>query len=259
MRLQRRSEALETGKEAITRYIDAANQCELKVKETIDEVVGMIWEYGRATLSRLAELKEAIGLSIEEADSSLYEDYPYLKEQFSAWLLAYDESTSAQLFTYKICTEELSSSLASLCTYHIHTHERHFQHQIACLHEKCVYLLDASTGNQSQIELCISIDHQARYCALTPSSLLSIRGKTAYLINTSSGETCLLPGVFTDHQCPGVISTLHGEGYVFGGETQHCERLKTDLNWVNLTDMSVARRSFSPCMHQLPPRSIQFE
>lgn len=192
-------------------------------------------------------LKDDFALSIEE--KSIYEDFSYLKGKFSAWLREFDERFSAAIFSYKISTEEVQKSLQSLFSYQIFAKTSASQHQIVRLNENYLHLYDISTGNQRQIELPISIDPLIRYCPSSSSTLLTVKDTSALIINILTGEILEFPKLPTSHKCPGLISTASEEGFAFGGETQYCERLGTDWNWRQMPNMSVIRRSFSPCLY----------
>ena len=250
-RLQQRAAAIEAGKAALGESLGSIDCCLAEFTEKVNDVVQTIWTRAYGLTAQLAkekqELQGVIQRSIEEAGRTLYEDFPSLREPYSAYLREYDGSVPCQLFTYTVTAVELA--LSPLLSYSFPPIVRPTTPYFVGLHGNSMLVMDLATGNQRLAHLPIFIDAYTRYCLLTPHKLLSTKGTQALTITLDSQEIQPVASLHVEHWHPGLI-VVEKTAFVFGGRTVHCERLNTDMVWENLADMGVARRGFCPCLHR---------
>lgn len=253
-RLQRRTEAMETGKAALLSNLEAMDRCIADVTQKINEVIQVIWYYGQTTVAELTgeklKLEETIQRSIAEAERSLYDDTPSLQTPLSGLLREYEEfkSNSLQLFSYSINPQELPTPLSSLFTYSLSTNPT-ITEKLVRLNGNSLLILDVATGMKRKFLLSVPVSNKYRYCLVSPTTLIAVGGREAISVNLDYANVVNLPPPNAEHTQPGVIAAKQ-EAYVFGGLCPNCEKLSRDMVWNNLPKMSKARGAFIPCLYE---------
>lgn len=251
-RKARRSEGIEAGKAALLRNLRTVDQCIAELSEKVNEIIAAVREYERTQRAELqqkrAELERAIERSVEEAELTLYEDFPGLKEPFTSLLREYMEPASVKAFSYQISTEKLPLPLSTCLRYSFSTDPKPSE-QLYRLFKNSLLTYDISTGSTHHIALKHTFPSQSRYCFPSPTTLISIGGKEVISINLTTFHVTHHSQLESVHNHPGLIAICR-EVYIFGGYTTLCKKIRADFSIRRLPERKIEIGGFSPCRYR---------
>ena len=240
-KVQGRIEGIEAGQVALLSNLKAIDQCLAEACE-----MGETAEIAELREKR-GELESAIQRSVEEAEWTVYEDFPYLKQPFTVLLRDYADLQSAalQVFSYEISREKSLGSLSYSLTY-LNTSP---PEQLYRLFKDSLLLYNLSTDSTRTISLSSTFSNESRYCFPSPNTLISIGGIDVVSVDLTSFQLTQHNRLESPHSYPGLIA-INQETYIFGGETVRCEKLRADYTSSPLPDMKVVMDGFSPCRYR---------
>jgi len=254
LKVQRRVEGVEAGKALLMGNLRTMDQCIAEIVRKAAEMIETVREYERTTLAELEakrrELESAIQRSVEEAEWTVYEDFPCLKQPFTALLRDYVDSQTAdlQVFSYQISSEKLPAPLSS-CLSYCSPDNTASPEQLYRLFKDSLLIYNLSTSSTRQIPLRCSFPHQSRYCFPCPNTLISIGGVDVVSIDLTNFQLTEHNPLESPHNHPGLIA-IYQETYIFGGYTTKCKKLRADYTISPLPDRELAIGGFSPCRYK---------